>query len=529
MFVIGDVIATPVDSFEAWQYAAAMTTCETAGPPPELPRVRAAQLSLALLMVLPIWLTQYPPIQDWPQHLAAVRVIHNFSDPEFGFSEFFRLAPTDTPYLTVYYLAHFLAYIFGVPTALKLVLSLSIAALPIALCRLGRALGRSGTSALLALPLVYNAHTILGFLNFIAALPLMIAILTLAVRQRTNPRRSRIWILAALLTICFYTHVVPFALALLGALLVTIDLTVASMRRLIPLLVVALLVLPWFASSPAGQTVLASVGFRGAAGVAPVFTPWKEAWTQVPLWLTEVWRGAWDHWILIGWTVLAVTWPATGIVFRRRYPTSPVQMMATRRLLVLPPLCLAGYFLLPVSYDWIWPINTRFLLLGILLSVPLLGEVPRPAKYVLAVASGVLAVASAAYISRAFIAYDEEVGDLQSAIAQIPPRSRVAGLIWSRGSRVVEFSPFLHSVAYYQAQRGGAVMFTFADFPQSPFHFRTGSRPPQVEPRWEWMPGRVAPDRDLGWYDWILARGGPKKLASSREFRSSLAAHPGES
>ena len=76
----------------------------------------------------------------------------------------------------------------------------------------------------------------------------------------------------------------------------------------------------------------------------------------------------------------------------------------------------------------------------------------------------------------------------------------MAALIWSNRSKVVEFSPFLHAVAYYQAERGGAVMFTFADFPQSPFHFRDDNRPPRVRPRWEWTPELVVPDRLGGKY-----------------------------
>jgi hypothetical protein len=502
-----------------------MMTCAPAGAPERLSQ-RAALLGLSLLLVLPIWLTRHPPIQDWPQHLAAVRVLHSFSDPAFGFSEFFRLAPADTQYLTVYYLADLLAHGVGLVAALKLVLSLSIVALPITICSLGRALGRSGTSALLALPLTYTAHTILGFINFVAALPLMLLILTLAVEQRSQPRRSRPWIVAALLIVCFYTHVVPFALALLGSLLVSVDLSATSLRRLSPLIVVALLVLPWFAFSPAGEAVLASIGLRHAASVAPVFTPVREAWAQIPLWLTNVWKGEWDRWLLIGWAVVALAWLGAGIGFRRSFTPSPVQRSAVRRLLVLPPLCLLGYFFLPAAYAWIWPINTRFLLLGILLSAPLIGEVPRSARYGLAFAAGALAITNSIYVSRAFVAFDAEVADLQTAIEQIPPRAKVAGLIWSRGSRVVEFSPFLHSVAYYQAERGGAVMFTFADFPQSPFHFRADNRPPPVKARWEWTPERVLPDRDLGWYDWILTRGGPDTLPGNHDFSNVFSSRP---
>jgi hypothetical protein len=85
----------------------------------------------------------------------------------------------------------------------------------------------------------------------------------------------------------------------------------------------------------------------------------------------------------------------------------------------------------------------------------------------------------------------------------------VVGLIFDRHSRNAAFSPFIHFVAYYQARKGGAVMFSFADFPQSPFRFRDDNRPPRVPPRWEWLPERVRPRSDLDFYDYALVRGGP--------------------
>lgn len=85
----------------------------------------------------------------------------------------------------------------------------------------------------------------------------------------------------------------------------------------------------------------------------------------------------------------------------------------------------------------------------------------------------------------------------------------MVGLIWDRGSSHVKFSPFIHSVAWYQAMRGGAVMFSFADFPQSPLRFREDRRPPRVWPRWEWTPERVDTNGQLAWYHYALVRGGP--------------------
>jgi hypothetical protein len=107
-------------------------------------------------------------------------------------------------------------------------------------------------------------------------------------------------------------------------------------------------------------------------------------------------------------------------------------------------------------------------------------------------------------------------------LAQIPQGSRVAGLIFNPRSEVIKQPTLLQSVAWVQAEKGGAVMFTFAEFPQSPFSFRDGNRPPRVAPRWEWEPQRVAPDRDLGWYEYVLIHDGPGAMGTSRTFHRLL-------
>ena len=133
--------------------------------------------------------------------------------------------------------------------------------------------------------------------------------------------------------------------------------------------------------------------------------------------------------------------------------------------------------------------------------------------------AGLLTLGSAQAVTEAFVAFEtEEVGALDEAIAVIPEGSRTVGLIFDRGSRHVAFSPFIHSVAWVQARRGGAVMFTFDDFPQSPVVFREDNRPPRVGPRWEWMPERVDVERDLAFYHYVLTRGGPGRIARTGPF-----------
>jgi hypothetical protein len=185
---------------------------------------------------------------------------------------------------------------------------------------------------------------------------------------------------------------------------------------------------------------------------------------------------------------------------------------------VLTPTCALLYFVSPSSYDWIWPIAERFPLLAAVFSVVALPRFRLGKRTLLSLAAA-LAALSLYDASRAFDAFERDdvhAADFERALDEIPPGQTVVGLIFDRGSRHVAFSPFIHFVAYYQARKGGAVMFSFADFPQSPFRFREDNRPPRVPPRWEWMPERVRPSVDLGFYDYALVRGGPGAIASPR-------------
>jgi hypothetical protein len=110
----------------------------------------------------------------------------------------------------------------------------------------------------------------------------------------------------------------------------------------------------------------------------------------------------------------------------------------------------------------------------------------------------------------------------EAIVARVPQGSRVAGIIYSPRSESLKQPSLLQSVAWVQAERGGAVMFTFADFPQSPFSFREDNRPPRVPPRWEWEPNRVVPERDLRWYQYVLVHDGPGALAHSPSFARVL-------
>lgn len=480
-------------------------------------------------MAWPLCATRYLPIEDLPQHIAAIRVLHSFHDPAFGFQRYFEIDLFRTQYLAYYLLADGLAYVVDLELGNRLIVIACVMATPFALRYLLRALQRPELFALFALPLTYNAHLILGFINFLMAIPAALFGLGLCVEQRVAPTRGRAVLLALVAVFCFFSHVVPFAFLALGAVLIALGRSLRDgLLRVVPLVPAGLCALIWLARSPAGRATL-TAAHGGGAGPAPQYQPAALAWRDLPNWLTDVLYGPeglrelrWYAW------VLAIAFFAGCVCFAYRRvrglrgpragdaPSPPSAAMLCWRLAPLAPLAVLLYFVMPVGYDWIWPIAQRFPLLALLLAIPVLPRPPLPVNIVLALALLALSWSQLTRTARAFAAFDhEEVSELDRALAALPPAKRVMGLIFSRGSRYVKFSPFIHSVAYYQARKGGAVMFTFADFPQSPFRFREDDRPPRVKPRWEWLPQLVRAS-DLGWYDYLLVRAGAPPCAGGR-------------
>jgi hypothetical protein len=319
-------------------------------------------------------------------------------------------------------------------------------------------------------------------------------------------------LLAAVSVFCFYCHVVPFAFLALGCLLLALGPVREMALRLAPLVPAGLCGLLWVARSPAGRATLTAAG-GGGQGPEPQYQAAIIAWRDLPNWLTDTLYGpdGVERLRYLAWLFALALVLGLGHAIASRLRETPSRQFL--RLLPLAPLALAGYFVLPTGYDWIWPIAQRFPLLALLFLVPVLPRPPRLALPLLASALLALTYVEDVRFATAFAAFDaEEVGELDRALAAIPPGKRVMGLIFDRGSRYVKFSPFIHAVAYYQARRGGAVMFTFADFPHSPFRFREADRPPRVRPRWEWLPQLVR-SADLAWYEYLLVRSGTPPCA----------------
>lgn len=487
-----------------------------------LPLAAFVVILAGLVITLPLWLVERPPLQDLPQHVAAVRVLSSFWEPSYRFAEYFELTLGRTQYLTVYLLAAGLAKITGPLVATKLVLSAALVMTPYCLQRLLRAIGYSPWLALLSLPLVFNVHVAFGFLNFVAGIPLLFWGLELAVLElREHERKRSLW-LGFVLLVTFLTHVVPFGLLVLCVGCLT-PLTRRSLARqalvMLPSLLAALL---WLLRSPAGRVVRAAMGDSEAMGLeTPTYQPFGAALRAIPDWLVDFATADSDDRRLTLWLVLWLALLVFATVMPKAEPREDDALCQRARIVLgaIVPVALLAYVVLPTSNGFIWPICQRFPLIAALCSVFLLGRLRELGRWV----GGLVC------LGLTFLSTQEQVGlfrqveatayrGFDEVVAQIPLGSRVATLVFDRNVEGLRHSPLMHAAGWVQAERGGLVMFTFAEFPPSPFSYRNERRPPPVAPRWEWLPDRVQPDLDLTYYDYVLVHGWTGTLKSAQSF-----------
>lgn len=186
-----------------------------------LSAVTAFELAFAavtLSLAAPLLAAGHVPLQDLPQHMAATAVLKRllFSS---GLDALYTLSLSRTQYLSVYALALPLSTIVGVEGAMKLLAAAVVVSTPYALRLVLRRTGRDERLAALAWPIVWNPQMLLGFLNFLIGVPL--ALWALAVFARRDARRTRAAQLglAALALVTFYSHLIPYGVLGLGALL----------------------------------------------------------------------------------------------------------------------------------------------------------------------------------------------------------------------------------------------------------------------------------------------------------------------
>ncbi len=401
--------------------------------------------------VTALWSAPYLPFTDLPQHAAAIATLRHWGDPQWKGQEYFTLALGRSQYLLYYLAGALIAFLVGTAERANLVLlSATALAFPYALRSLLRAVRADDRLALFAAPLLWSQSLLIGFFNYVAALPVLLWGLALAVRDAQEPRPRRTALLAALAVALFYLHLSAFLLFAPAALVAWLALG-RRPRALLWTIPVAVLGLVFLATSPVVHP--ATVGWTQPVRV--LFEPLGASLSNLPGALLDIWPGPLDEVALLALLAAAalLAWPQA----RDPDPNPRLRGIAAAWCALSALL----YFAFPVAIGWLWQLNERYAIAFALLAPLLL----RPAR------------------------------GLRGALPLL--------LVAAAGLFSADFG------SYYRARNGGLASFSFAELPQSPLRYRPETAPPHKPPHWEWEPWRFRNDVDGLYYDYVLVRGYP--------------------
>jgi hypothetical protein len=173
-----------------------------------------ALLILATMLLVPIWSATFPPLLDYPNHLARSFVLAHVNDPEFTFNRFYRADWGAYPYLGMDASLAVLGRLFSIETAGRVFLSLCALALPAAAWFFLRQVNPGDdTTPLWALLIAYNVFFLEGFLNFDLSLAVGFLALGFWLRWLAKQSIAR-WVAAlAVFTVLYFTHLLGFGIA----------------------------------------------------------------------------------------------------------------------------------------------------------------------------------------------------------------------------------------------------------------------------------------------------------------------------
>ncbi|GAC1341203.1 MAG: hypothetical protein NVS2B9_04920 [Myxococcales bacterium] len=463
---------------------------------------------------LPLWAGNHLPFTDLPQHAAAIATLRHFWDPAWKAQQYFTLALSQTQYLLYYLAGAILAVPLGTAERANLVLLSCVgAAFPFALRALARALRADPRVALFAAPLFWSQPLLIGFFNYLAALPLLLWGLALAVRHAEAPARRTAWLLAGTSLGLFYLHLSAFLFFAPAAALAAFFLPrppEVSPRGLARALMRLPARLAWMIPGACAALVFlwkspvvdpGAAGWQGPRRV--VFEDFGSALHNLPAALTDIWTGSAGAGCLLALGFAFALAVASG----KRGAAEPDQDFRRGLVLAWVFFAVALYFLFPQSIGWLWQLNERYAVLAALLVPLLLRPAPGPRGAVPLLLAAAISAAAGGIARSHIAAFDAEVGGFDAVIARAQPGKRMIGLIYDWSSATARFSPYLHFASLYRARAGGMASFSFAELPQSPLRYRPEAAPPPKPEGWEWHPEAYRSAVDGPYYDYVLVRG----------------------
>lgn len=447
-----------------------------------------------VLCTLPLWMSHYPPMVDIPQHAAQIASIKGILQGEGPFAGLFELKYFN-PYWLGYGLVLALSYPFGILLSIKLVLAVSMAALPWSAACFCHKAGVDGhwTWLLLLMPFGF-AHE-WGFLNFIVAMPLAFLFLSDALDLRD---RSDAWIVARIVAWAHFLFLAHILIAGFACAVACLMLSTpwrgakAWLRRCVPLFSVLPVTILWLwlglrGSAQAAEPIQWSLGLHRVYALVPRMVAAPDAlagWAVGLFALASPWLfGARPdrspgHWLpftfYLGWMLLFPNYAVGNAFTAQRF----------------------AVFGLPLYFLCFRPISAH-------------GPARRILSQLMPSTTAIIVGAMLAWHSLRATVFDDQTQGYAEVMQHAKPEGRLLSLMIDRRSLAYASPSFLHFPGWYQAEHGGLSEFSFSRFYVTPLKFRD-AQATSIEQGFAWNP------QAFDWrahhgdrYDYVLVRSMP--------------------
>ena len=371
----------------------------------------ATAMALAIVLGIPFFLVDVPPVLDYPNHLARYFVLAHPDDAIL--SKMYAPHWTILPNLGVDAIAVALLRLTDVHVGGRLLLALSLFAPVVGAVVYSRVVfGRYSLWSLASGLVAYNGAFFLGFMNFLLSIGLALiggaAWIAFGRRKRVLGKIAIGAFAAALIFFCHIFGVLLFALLIGGdeadrlwALRSSDALRPRDIVRTIGILVAAIspAVVLYLLSPLAGQTAMEGQ-WRGLGKFWMAFAP-----VMMPNAILTLISG--------GAVVSLLIW----ILVRRGVQLAPGMPLVFAVLML-------GFVVAPSTVKGGTVVDLRFaLMMGLLLFAGVQPRFPLPALLVVAISA--LIVVRSGYISAMWFNHRHDLADVRAALARVEPGARV--------------------------------------------------------------------------------------------------------
>ena len=471
------------------------------------------------------------PLQDYGHHLGVVATVADLGREGSIYPHYFEGMKAYRPNVLLYFVLGMLSRAIGVIGAMKCGLIAYLLGTTFALGWLLYRQRRSIWPAVIAPALCYNAMFEYGFVNWFAAIPVLLLFCERLQALCDRPTRGRWIATSCLLLATYWLHVQMF----LFAGLLAIPIALLPLRSLKRTAIAASAALPacvpflfWFRenffSAPTVSTV---AGGRPAGALAgAIWLPFHEYFYLAADYTMGVVKGE-DGYRAFGVFVCAVVF---ALCFRAR----PEVEKGRRLLELIFALSLVTYMAIPAHSDANAMIGIRHIVIAWFASLVFLappscargpGRFARSIARVLVMGTALSFVAlHLRWIEERWRVWDVEVAGLEEALAAAPARGRLARVIVDPSSAAVAHAQMWHFDKYYVAEKFGVTWDMIAKFYHCPVRLKEGVELPPVDPRQDFWnePGLTEK------WDVLLAFRLPQNLVDEGAKRYALVGRSGE-